>query len=58
MRKRKYARFGEAYTKLECTKYNCKWQGTESELKGKIDGAGWTEGVCPKCSNNNFHCLI
>lgn len=56
--KRKYARSGEAYSRYECTKRKCKWQGDDSEKSQKQLNGHMSELVCPKCGNNEFYMLL
>lgn len=59
MGKRKYAKiFDKNITKYECTKRNCKWQGTYDEKSSKKLENGFSELICPKCGNNEFYGIL
>jgi predicted nucleic-acid-binding Zn-ribbon protein len=58
MPKRKYTKYGETPVAYECTKKQCKWQGTEEQKTKQKKSNSWIELVCPKCGNKEFYGLI
>jgi hypothetical protein len=53
----KYTSIEEKPTKYECTKRECKWQGTDEQKGTNHLSNGSKELVCPKCCNNEFYGL-
>lgn len=60
--KRKYARMSDPREDIsdmsQCTKKNCKWQGTDEMKLTRDHEDSYSELICPKCGNNEFYSLL
>jgi len=45
-------------SKYKCTNKKCGWEGKQEDKSYVVLQDGYTEDVCPKCTNNEFYGLI